>query len=214
MTAFSPGVLTITDDEHVESAKRWTQTLHSHGTKASFSLSHQGAALARVVQMRPFKDHPEWNRVVTATGTKDPVTGFETHTLTTDEIQDIVEAFGQAARRGKAAGFDAVRIQGCHAYLIRQFLSPRTNKRTDEYGGSIEKRARFACEVILSTYRVYGHFKHIFRYFFIFFFHCGGKFFFLPHGFQRFLVFLFFLLLLRAALEMKQPFRKAHHYHQ
>jgi len=76
VTAFSPGVLTITDEAHVESAKLWTKAIHAHGAKASFSLSHQGSALARMVQMRPFKDHPEWNRVVTATGSKDPVTGF------------------------------------------------------------------------------------------------------------------------------------------
>ena len=148
VTAFSPGVLTITDDEHVESVKRWTQAIHAHGTKASFSLSHQGAALARMVQMRPFVDRPEWNKVVTASGKKDPVTGFETHTLTEDEIAEIVEAFGQAAKRGVAAGFDLVRIQGCHAYLIHQFLSPRDNQRTDRYGGSVENRARFACEII------------------------------------------------------------------
>jgi 2,4-dienoyl-CoA reductase-like NADH-dependent reductase (Old Yellow Enzyme family)/thioredoxin reductase len=148
VNAFSPGVLTITDDEHVESVKRWTQAIHTHGTKASFSLSHQGAALARMVQMRPFVDRPEWNRVVTSTGKKDPVTGFETHTLTEDEIADLVEAFGQAAGRGVAAGFDLVRIQGCHAYLIHQFLSPRENRRTDKYGGSVENRARFACEII------------------------------------------------------------------
>ena len=148
VTALSPGVLTITDEARVESTKRWVEAIHSHGTKASFSISHQGATLARMVQAKPFLDRPEWNRVVTATGTRDPITGFETHTLTIDEIQDIVEAFGQAAKRGKATGFDAVRIQACHAYLIRQFLSPRTNKRTDDYGGSIEKRARFACEII------------------------------------------------------------------
>ena len=164
VTAFSPGVLTLTDEAHVESAKRWTAAIHALGAKASFSLSHQGSALARIVQMRPFKDRPEWNRVVTATGTKDPATGFETFTLTIGEIQDIIEAFGQGAERGKAAGFDAVRIQGCHAYLIRQFLSPRTNKRTDEYGGSVEKRARFACEVIRRVRKAVGpDFPIIFR---------------------------------------------------
>ncbi len=156
VTAFSPGVLTITDNEHVESVKRWTERIHSYGVKASFSLSHQGAALARMVQMRPFTDRPEWNRVVTATGTKDPVTGFETHTLTEDEIIDIVEAFGQAAERGVAAGFDLVRIQGCHAYLIHQFLSPRENGRTDKYGGSIENRARFTCEIIKRVRKAVG----------------------------------------------------------
>ena len=156
VTAFSPGVLTITDDEHVESVKRWTERIHSYGTKASFSLSHQGAALARMVQMRPFTDRPEWNRVVTATGTTDPVTGFETYSLTEDEIADIVEAFGQAAERGVAAGFDLVRIQGCHAYLIHQFLSPRENRRTDRYGGSVENRARFACDIIRRVRKAVG----------------------------------------------------------
>ncbi|MFC1920448.1 FAD-dependent oxidoreductase [Chloroflexota bacterium] len=148
VNAFSPGVLTVTDDEHVESVKRWTTAIHSHGAKASSSVSHQGAALARMVQARPFEGHPEWNRVVTATGTKDPVTGFETHTLTEDEIAEIVEAFGQGAERGVAAGFDLIRIQGCHAYLIHQFLSPRDNRRKDRYGGNVENRARFACEII------------------------------------------------------------------
>ena len=156
VTAFSPGVLTITDDEHVESVKRWTRAIHSHGARASFSLSHQGAALARMVQMRPFVDRPEWNRVVTATGKKDPVTGFETHSLTEEEIAELVEAFGQAAARGVAAGFDLVRIQGCHAYLIHQFLSPRDNKRTDRYGGSVENRARFACEIIRRVRKAVG----------------------------------------------------------
>jgi 2,4-dienoyl-CoA reductase-like NADH-dependent reductase (Old Yellow Enzyme family)/thioredoxin reductase len=156
VNAFSPGVLTITDDEHVASARRWVEAIHAHGTKASFSISHQGAALARAVQMKPFVDHPEWNRVVTATGKKDPATGFETYSLTEDEIAEIVEAFGQAAVRGKAAGFDVVRLQGCHAYLIHQFLSPRDNKRTDKYGGSVENRARFACEIIKRVRKAVG----------------------------------------------------------
>ncbi len=163
VNAFSPGVLTVTDDEHVESVKRWTDAIHSHGAKASSSVSHQGSALARMVAMRPFKDRPEWNRVVTAWGTKDPVTGFETHTLNEDEIADIVEAFGQGAERGVAAGFDLIRIQGCHAYLIHQFLSPRDNKREDKYGGSVENRARFACEIIKRIRKGIGDTPILFR---------------------------------------------------
>ena len=145
---FSPGILSITSDDHIPSARRFTDAVHAHGTKVSYNITHHGAAIARAIQMRPSVEYPELNRVLTATGTKDPVTGFETYSMTREDIQGVTEAFGQAARRGKAAGFDAVRIQACHAYLLRQFLSPRTNKRIDEYGGSPENRARFACEII------------------------------------------------------------------
>jgi 2,4-dienoyl-CoA reductase-like NADH-dependent reductase (Old Yellow Enzyme family)/thioredoxin reductase len=145
---FGPGSLSIVDDEHIPSAQRFTRAMHAHGTKVSFQITHHGAAIARAVQQRPPVEYPELMRVVAPSGSQDPLTGFETHSLTVDEIRGIVEAFGQAARRGKAAGFDAVRIQGCHGYLIHQFLSPRTNRRTDEYGGSIENRCRFAGEII------------------------------------------------------------------
>ena len=161
---FAPGMLSIIDDEHIPSAKRFVEAIHRHGTKVSFQITHHGSATARAVQQRPPVEYPELMRVVTATGTTDPVTGFQTHSMTKEEIQDVTEAFGQAAKRGKAAGFDAVRIQGCHAYLIRQFLSPRTNKRTDEYGGSIENRARFACEIVKRVRKEVGEgFPIIFR---------------------------------------------------
>ena len=145
---FSPGILSIISDDHIPSARRFTDAIHAYGTKVSYNITHHGAAIARAIQMRPSVEYPELNRVLTATGTRDPVTGFETHSMTKEDIQGVTEAFGQAAKRGKEAGFDAVRIQACHAYLLRQFLSPKTNKRTDEYGGSPQKRARFACEII------------------------------------------------------------------
>ena len=144
---FGPGLLSIVDDDHIASARKFTDAIHAHGTKVTFQITHHGAVIARSVAQRPPVEYPELMRVVAPTGKRDILTGFETHSLTIDEIEGIIEAFGQAARRGKAAGFDAVRIQGCHGYLIHQFLSPRTNQRTDEYGGSIENRCRFACEV-------------------------------------------------------------------
>jgi 2,4-dienoyl-CoA reductase-like NADH-dependent reductase (Old Yellow Enzyme family) len=63
------------------------------------------------------------------------------------DIKEIVEAFGKAARRAKEYGFDAVQLHAAHGYLINQFLSPLTNQRMDEYGGSIENRSRFLMEV-------------------------------------------------------------------
>ena len=145
---FSPGILSITTEEHIPSARRFIDAIHAHGTKVSFNITHHGSAIARAIQMRPSVEYPELNRVLTATGTKDPVTGFETHSMTREDIEGVTEAFARAALRGRDAGFDAVRIQACHAYLLRQFLSPKTNRREDEYGGTPEKRARFVCEII------------------------------------------------------------------
>ncbi len=145
---FAPGMLSVIDDEHIPSARSFVDAIHAHGTKITFQVTHHGSAIARIIQAKPSVDYPELNRVVTATGTIDPVTGFKTHSMTKDDIDSVIEGFGQAALRGKAAGFDGVRIQGCHGYLLRQFLSPHTNKRTDEYGGSVENRARFACQII------------------------------------------------------------------
>lgn len=64
------------------------------------------------------------------------------------EIEEIEDAFAQAARRAKQAGFDGVEVHGAHGYLICEFLSPYTNKRTDQYGGSLENRARFALNIV------------------------------------------------------------------
>jgi 2,4-dienoyl-CoA reductase-like NADH-dependent reductase (Old Yellow Enzyme family) len=68
--------------------------------------------------------------------------------MTTADIQVMVEAFGQAARRGVAAGFDGVQLHAAHGYLLSQFLSPAFNQRDDAYGGSLENRARALIEVL------------------------------------------------------------------
>jgi 2,4-dienoyl-CoA reductase-like NADH-dependent reductase (Old Yellow Enzyme family)/thioredoxin reductase len=77
-------------------------------------------------------------------------------TLTVKEIRRIIRAFGDAARRSKAAGMDFVEIHGAHGYLITQFLSPYSNKRTDAYGGSFRKRMRFIEEVYASVRKAVG----------------------------------------------------------
>lgn len=70
------------------------------------------------------------------------------HELTTEEAWEIIHKFGDAAERAKKAGFDGVEIHGAHGYLVAQFLSKSTNKRTDEFGGNTAARAKFACEII------------------------------------------------------------------
>lgn len=68
--------------------------------------------------------------------------------MTTDEIKEVIEDFVRAAERARDAGFDGVQIQACHGYLLSQFISPYSNRRNDEYGGSTENRARMLIEII------------------------------------------------------------------
>ena len=153
---FGAGVLGMMTNDHIPGCRRFVDAIHSHGTKVSFSLGHQGAVLARIIQKKPPAEYPELLRVITPTGTRDPQTGFWTHTITIDDIGGLLEAFTQATRRGVATGFDAARIHCGHGYLLHQFLSPRTNKRSDEYGGSIEKRAKFPCDVVRAVRKEVG----------------------------------------------------------
>ena len=134
-----------------------TKAIHGHGTKISFGLGFIGAIMARMVTHRPPPpEYPEFYRVIGASGSRDQFTGFMTHTMELEEIENITEAFGQAAIRGREANFDAVWIHGAHGYLIHQFLSARTNHRTDQYGGSLENRARFAVGLIKRVRKAVG----------------------------------------------------------
>ncbi|KAH8732671.1 hypothetical protein GQ44DRAFT_765758 [Phaeosphaeriaceae sp. PMI808] len=78
------------------------------------------------------------------------------HPLTVDEIQSLVKAFGEAAKNAVAAGFDGIEIHGANGYLLDQFMHDNVNKRTDQYGGSIEGRTRFPLEVIQECARAIG----------------------------------------------------------
>ena len=84
------------------------------------------------------------------------------HELTQEEIAGLVAAFADAARRAEAAGFDVVEIHAAHGYLLHSFLSPITNQRTDEYGGSLENRARFVIEIIDAVRAVWPEGKPVF----------------------------------------------------
>jgi NADPH2 dehydrogenase len=124
-------------DEHIPGLQRLVDYCHTFGSKVGIQLAHAGRK-SEVVE--------EANVAPSAIPFSEK---YRTpHELTTDEIQKIVEAFGQAARRAVAAGFDTVEIHGAHGYLIHEFLSPYSNRRTDEYGGSQANRMRFAMDVI------------------------------------------------------------------
>jgi len=86
-----------------------------------------------------------------------PVSHFASpRALETGEVEDIVEAFRQAAGNAKEAGFDGVEIHGANGYLLEQFLQSHTNLRTDRYGGSIENRARLLMEITRASVEIWG----------------------------------------------------------
>ncbi len=136
----SPCQLGIADIEHMPGLSLLAQTIQANGAKAAIQISHGGRQ--RFTLQTPKAPSPvPWEEIY-AQGCPAP------QELTFDEILEIVKAFGQAAKRAQTADFDMVELHACHGYLISNFLSPRTNKRTDWYGGSLENRMRFLLEVV------------------------------------------------------------------
>ncbi|WP_234970227.1 oxidoreductase [Carboxydothermus pertinax] len=131
--------LGIYKDELVPGLRKLTEAVHFYGAKIAVQLYHAGRqTTSKVTGMN----------VVAPSPIPCPVKQEMPEELSKEEIKELIEAFGQAARRAKEAGFDAVEIHGAHGYLLNQFLSPYSNKRTDEYGGNLENRLRFPIEVI------------------------------------------------------------------
>ena len=132
-----PGKMGIHSDEFEPEMITLTRTVHDAGGKICVQLVHAGGQTSAEVAGR----HPFAPSAVQVD--QFPEIPSE---LSKDDIFDIVTAFGEGARRAKKWGFDAVQLHGAHGYLINQFLSPLTNQRRDEYGGSIKNRCRFLLE--------------------------------------------------------------------
>jgi len=136
-----PFQLIVDNDRLIPSLKRLSEAIKKHGAKAAIQLQHGGVkASAKTTQIPPvgpssFSTYPAGKEL-------------SARALSIREINDLVLGFGEAARRAKEAGFDAIELQCAHSYLIDQFISPRFNQRKDIYGGRIENRARFACEIL------------------------------------------------------------------
>ena len=138
------GLLGIWDDSFIPGLKRLTSAVQAHGAKIAFQLFHPGPEAKRLAQVMGGHELENLGASsFTLLATNESVRG-----ISKEEMRRIIEAFGQAAGRLKRAGTDAISFHGGHGYLISSFLSPSTNKRTDEYGGSPENRARFACELL------------------------------------------------------------------
>ncbi|WP_257347967.1 NADPH dehydrogenase NamA [Pseudalkalibacillus decolorationis] len=128
--------LGIWEDEHIEGLTELVDLVHEQDAKIAVQLGHAGrkAIVEGPIYSAsplPFKEDMK-----------------KPEEMSTEQIHGAVEDFKNAARRSREAGFDIIEIHGAHGYLINQFLSPLTNHRTDEYGGSKEKRFRFLREVI------------------------------------------------------------------
>ena len=133
-----PGKMGIYTDEFAAEFKKLTAAVHDAGGKIAIQLVHAGGQTDPVSAGR---------QPLAPSAVKVVQYPQEPAELTPEEIKDIIAAFGDGASRAKAWGFDAVQLHGAHGYLINQFLSPHTNLRTDEYGGSVENRTRFLVEV-------------------------------------------------------------------
>lgn len=136
----SPCQLGIARMDHLPGLSLLADTIKANGAKAAIQISHAGRQRFILEQPKAASDVP-WPEI-TAAGCPLPVP------LTVEEIREIVKAFGRAARRAQTAGFDMVEIHACHGYLISNFFSPHTNKRTDWYGGPLENRMRLLLDII------------------------------------------------------------------
>jgi len=154
----SPHDLGIWKDEHIEQLKKITHFIEQQGSVPGMQLAHAGrkASVTEPWNGDRFLPVAEggWNIVAPSAiaFSADKGTPVE---LTIEAIEKIVTDFKAAAVRVLAAGFKVIEIHGAHGYLVNEFLSPLSNKRTDKYGGSFENRARFLLEVIAAIRSVW-----------------------------------------------------------
>ena len=149
-----PNYATIDRDATVPFWKKLVEQVHGESDcKYILQLSHGGRQ----------RDVPgiEYAKGLSSTDNKDPLHGFECERMTVEQIQDVVKAFGQGARRAREAGADGVELHGANGYLITQFLSSGINDRKDDYGGELKNRARFVLEIVRAIRAEVGRDFHL-----------------------------------------------------
>jgi NADPH2 dehydrogenase len=140
--------LSAADDDNIPLLRDLADVIHRNGSRAVMQLNHAGsAAKAEIIG----------TTTVAPSAVMNPRQGDMPRELTAAEIQNIIEAFASAARRVKEAGFDGVEIHSAHGYLLNQFYSPLTNKRSDKYGGNVLNRIRIHLDVIAAVRSVVGN---------------------------------------------------------
>lgn len=151
----------LSEDRFIPGLTRLAEAAHAHGARIVVQACHHGKTAgvdpmqdrAQLVPSVPLPDDPadisaitmpELMKMAALTGGKRPTQ----REATAEDIAWVIDQFADAAERVQRAGFDGIEIHGAHGYLISTFLSPRFNRRSDEYGGSVENRARLLVEVI------------------------------------------------------------------
>ncbi|MFC1814659.1 NADH:flavin oxidoreductase [Thermodesulfobacteriota bacterium] len=139
----------IYSDDFIPGLKKLADKVHEYNTKIAVQLAHSGRS-SRILKKRG--ETP----LAPSRIENDPFIRGTHRAMTADEIEEIIDAFGQAAKRARAAGFDAVQLHAAHSYLFSQFLSPRSNRRTDQWGGTSENRMRFHLQVTSRVRKAVG----------------------------------------------------------
>jgi 2,4-dienoyl-CoA reductase-like NADH-dependent reductase (Old Yellow Enzyme family) len=134
------GNVVVEDDSGIEALKSWAEVVRNHGSQLWAQISHPGRQCPRLVTLTPLA--PSEVQLSVAGNFGKP------RAMTETDILDVIARFARTAAVVKDAGFDGVQIHGAHGYLLSQFLSPRTNRRTDQWGGSLENRARLLLDVV------------------------------------------------------------------
>ena len=128
------------DERDIPHLKKVSEMVHSNGAKLVQMIHHVGSACQNMLH-----NHPGW----TASAIRPcPPIGEITHEMDKEEINEMIRGYAKTSKILEQAGYDGVELQAAHGFLIESFLSPFSNKRTDEYGGSLEKRMRFVLEII------------------------------------------------------------------
>lgn len=142
----SPGKLGATTDAHIAGLAAMARAVHDAGGCIALQLAHAGGeAMKELTGHTPIAPSAMANQK-----------GETARAMTAPDIETVVAAFAAAAVRAQRAGFDAVQIHAAHGYLLSQFLSPFFNKRTDEYGGDIQGRARLLREAVAAVRAAVG----------------------------------------------------------
>lgn len=138
----------VDDNKFIPGLQRLADTIHKYGTKIFMQLHHAGRASNSMLT--------NGKQIVAPSPIACKVINEIPRELTIEEIKDLIQSFILGALRCKMAGIDGVELHGAHGYLINQFLSPYSNQRADEYGGSFENRMRFAKDIIEGIKKVCG----------------------------------------------------------
>ena len=150
-----PNYAMIHNDDTIPFWRAVGKKVHEYDCKYILQLSHCGRQ----------RDNPgvenHKSLAFSATGKRDPVHGLLCQPMTQEHIHQVVDYFAQGARRAQEAGLDGVELHSSHGYLFTQFLSSGINDRKDQYGGSLENRARFLLEVIRAIRKAVGDNFHL-----------------------------------------------------